>query len=29
VVEDKLTKTVNIPSERKKYVVDPYREPLD
>jgi hypothetical protein len=29
VVDDKLTKTVNVPSERKRYVVDPYREPLE
>lgn len=29
LVEDKLTKTVSIPSEKKQYVVDPYREPLD
>ena len=29
IVEDKLNKTVNIPSERKRYVVDPYREPLE
>lgn len=29
VVDDKLTKTVNVPSERKRYVVDPYREPID
>ncbi len=29
MVEDKLTKTVGVPSERKRYVVDPYREPLE
>lgn len=29
LVGDKLTKTVGVPSERKRYVVDPYREPLD
>ncbi|HEY9584497.1 MAG TPA: hypothetical protein VJI33_02895 [Candidatus Paceibacterota bacterium] len=29
IIEDKLTKTVNIPSEKKRYIVDPYREPLE
>jgi hypothetical protein len=29
IIGDKLTKIVRIPSERKQYVVDPYREPLD
>lgn len=29
VVEDKLTKTVSIPSEKRRYTVDPYREPVE
>ncbi len=29
MVGDKLTKTVNLPAEKKRYLVDPYREPIN